>query len=119
MEGQNNRLFFKVLATNLCREGEAEEVIEAPACINKPEKELTQHERDLIKEYKDRLRQKEEEEMKRQKQLEARLKQAKQEVLDICNKFDESLIELHNHKMKVKFWLIHYFTHLGGGNDFN
>jgi hypothetical protein len=64
---------------------------------------LTQQEKDLIKEYKDKIKQKEEEEMKKQKQLEAKLKQAKQEVLDICNKFDEELIQLHNQKMKVKY----------------
>ncbi|KAF0972318.1 hypothetical protein FDP41_009221 [Naegleria fowleri] len=68
-----------------------EEEIPVPSCINKEKSELSDQELKELRVYESLLKQREEERIKKVKQLEAKLNNSKQQIEDVCQEFDNSL----------------------------
>lgn len=78
----------------------AAEEIPKPSFYNKPSDELTDSEKKAILEYEKAIKEFEEEETKKRKQLEAKLKNAQNEIFDACTNFDQKLKEVFRNKLQ-------------------
>ncbi|KAL9648060.1 hypothetical protein ABK040_012114 [Willaertia magna] len=78
-----------------------EEELLPPACFGKDKAELTEQEMKEMKEYESLIKIKEEERVKKVKQLEAKLKNAKQQITDLCLEFDGNVKNLFFKRLSV------------------
>jgi hypothetical protein len=85
------------------KETPLDEKLEVEDWMNKPVDEMTEEERSRLKEFEVKKQRLEEEKEKIRKNLESELKKLKNEILDVCYRFDERLLVLFRRKLEYDY----------------